>query len=367
MSSSSARGTSASAGAGPEALVRSLQSVLARAQSLDTRRYESKAVDAIQETLAPEVLGLLAEARATFAAVAERYEQSGSTSVSTSALDPSADAGFSSHIDTLMEHEGSAQQLVDIAVIAGMELAQRGARLRALLSDASSWDYIALAAGLRRRVLKAASAILQALAEHEAIELPNAWYLTEIERSLQVRRAYASFRARLQVEHPPTMIDMYSRLRLVGTALAMLIGDDIYEHLRIADRRMIRELQAKVIGWLRIDASKSGRFPGRAGTRIWQDIAAFAGLLMQVNNRAELVEHDQALLASVDAGLRASSGDALALRSALTRLGALRGRDPRLDDVLESSRSVSTAGLIDVIASIGISGDGQGRGAQPSW
>ncbi len=354
---------------GPESLVRSLQSVIERARAIDTRAYESEAVEAIQETLVPDVLGLLDEARAMLSAVVRRYEASTSTPSSTSTLDldPSADAGFSSHIDTLMQNGGSAQQLVDIAVIARMELAQRGARLRSPSVDADSWDYVALSAGLRRRVLKSASAILRALAEHESLELPNSWYLTELERSIQVRRAYARFRARLRVERPPTMHEMYSRLRLVGTSLAMLVGDDIYEHLRIADRRMIRDIQAKVIGWLRIDVSKSGRFPGRAGTRIWQDIAAFAGLLMQVNNRAELLEHDLALLTSVEATLRASPAGGRAQRGTLERLRALRGRDPRLDDLLASTGPVSRDQLLEVVSSVSISGAGQTRAARPAW
>ncbi|MCA9717351.1 MAG: hypothetical protein H6713_41305 [Myxococcales bacterium] len=315
----------------PASLMELMSALITRASAVDTRRFESSSIEEIRRELVPELEATLEQARATLTAVAARYDEGDEET-----LDSFESNDFGVFVDALMRTDSSAKQIADIATIACMELAQRRARMRELHARATTWDYIADAASARRRVLKSATAIQRAIAEHEGLECQNAWYLTELERSLEVRRVYAEFRDRLAIERPPRQDEMYARLRLVGTSLAMLIGHDIYEFLRVPDRRMFRELQTKVIEWLRVDASRSGRYPARAGARIWQDIAAFANLLMQVNHRAELREHDAELLSSVATALRAVAGPTPA--ATLARLRAVRGRDDALDRRLAEAR-----------------------------
>ena len=112
------------------------------------------------------------------------------------------------------------------------------------------------------------------------------------------------------------------------------IGDDVYEHLRVTDRQLLRRLQEKVIQRLRVDPSSDGRAATREGERVWQDIATAAELLMQVNRRAELREHDAATLRRLTEELRPLSPRARVTPELRARLSSLMGADPAIDGLL---------------------------------
>ncbi|MCB9755840.1 MAG: hypothetical protein H6713_38405 [Myxococcales bacterium] len=311
-------------------VLRELDALFERARAVDTRRFESRDPDAIAREHIPEITALLADARATLCDVATRYDGGGASIAGATA--PGDD--FSVHVDTLMRGDDTGTRVADLAIIARMELAQRLECIRRLPANASTWDIIAVTSSVRRRVLKSVSAIQKAICEHERLDREIPWFRAERERSLEVRRAYATFRRRLELERPPSRDELYARLRLVGTALAMLIGDDVYEHLRVTDRQLLRRLQEKVIQRLRVDPSSDGRAATREGERVWQDIATAAELLMQVNRRAELREHDAATLRRLTEELRPLSPRARVTPELRARLSSLMGADPAIDGLL---------------------------------
>ncbi|MCB9752361.1 MAG: hypothetical protein H6713_20595 [Myxococcales bacterium] len=336
--------------------------MLQRAQAIDTRPYESDTIEAARGELVPDAEALLTNARELLARVFNHYERDDASTLAQ--MNPNQ--SFSWRVDDLMRADRSSKQIADLASIARMELAHRGARLRGLPNNAGVWEVIAAVAGARRRTLKSASAIQRAIGEHEGIKIEDEWYETELDRSLRVRQTYAKFRGRLQLDQPPDMRGLYTRLRLVGTSLAMLVGLDEYEFLRIPDRQMIRGLQHKILGWLRVDASVSGRFPARAGTRIWEDVCASANLLLQVNNRAELVEHDALALRAADELLRAGDVEVARARQVMQ---PLFGLDPELDQALTSQVPPTVSTLRELVARLRQRSGSLGRDGPraPSW
>ena len=310
--------------------LRRIETLLDHVRAVDTRRYETRATNSILREHVPEIEKLLASTFATLEAIAERYAASAEKP---GLPDDALDGDFAAHVDALMQAEDAASRVADIAVVARMELAHRHLRLQQMPLGADSWDYIAVTSSIRRRVLKSVTAIQTAIRRHEGLNDEDSWFRSELDHSLEVRRVYAAFRRRLQLDRPPSRAEMYTRLRLVGTSIAILVGKDIYEHLRVTDRQMIRALQAKVINWLRKDPTTSGRFPARAGEHIWQDVAACADLLMQVNHRTELRDHDVAALEALADALRRNAPPA----ECRVRLAALEGADEKLDQFIRSS------------------------------
>ena len=347
-------------------LLERVVSLISAAEDVDTRRFESSVEVVIREVLVPALEDVLDQAMCTLTAVFEHYEDR--ERAGGEAPDEIKSDDFSCYVDELMRTASSRERIADVAMIARMELSRRRERLQRLSERAGAWEIIAVAASVRRRILKSATALQRAICLHEGVDCHNSWFRTELERSLEVRRVYALFRRRLELERPPSPEQVYSRLRLAGTSLAILIGSDIYESLRVSDRRMIRELQSKIIAWLR-GASEGGRHPARAGAQIWHDVAAFANLLMQVNNRAELLEHDRAALTRV-AGRLASGCSGVELPAEL--LGPLEGiaaRDGQLEELVLAARAGTPPELSEfqsIVVRLRAALE-RGRVASPRW
>jgi hypothetical protein len=231
-------------------------------------------------------------------------------------------------IDGLMSAESGARRIVELAFMAQWELERKALELRAMAAkDTDAWEAIARYGSARRRVLKSTIAVETALSEQEGLASGlKDLHLTELHRSLETRRAYAIFRREIRRRPANEHDGIKQALRTAGIATARLIGRDVYEDLRVTDRMRLRELQTKVLEWLR---GEDG-FDCDAGMELWQDLSAFADLLLQVNHRAELREHDGALLERVYAGLFSSSPSG-SVPDAMRLTRTLLGRDAELD------------------------------------
>jgi hypothetical protein len=207
------------------------------------------------------------------------------------------------------------------------------------------WELIEACSSAMREVLKALSALDLTICSYEGLEPGPSFYVTEIQRSLRVRAAYWSFRRDLVAAGPPAEGEVRARLRKAACSIAKLAGRDIYPSMRVGDRAMLREFQTKIRGWLVQSRSESDGSTS-TGLRLFQDLANLAELMLQVNRRAELMEHDRLLLERVEAQADGASGGALAA------LEAIRSRDPHLDALLESPESVSAEALREVVASV---------------
>jgi hypothetical protein len=151
-------------------------------------------------------------------------------------------------------------------------------------------------------------------------------FTSELQTSLAVRRAYGKFRARILAGGDPTPDTLRARFRGAGTHIAKLVGWDIYPEMRVQDRLLLRELQQRVLDWLRGGPEATSA----AGVRLWQDLTGCLQMFLLVNRRQELVEHDTAIVRALAAQVEASELDA----SAWASVRALEGLDPELDQLL---------------------------------
>ncbi len=307
----------------------SLFTVAEAARRLDTRSYELDARAKLRHELVVAVCRVIDGAVAVLERVIERFD--GPQPVS-EAQAPADTGVFHLLIDELVEDAGPnpGQRVADVAFMACWELRRKRERVReAEHGGDDDWRLIAACCSARRRVPKALAGVEQILAELDAVpSLFAELYRTERQLAVESRAAYYAFvRGLRALERDPRYEGVDRCLRLVGTGIAQLIGREIYEDLRVEDRQALRELQVRLFAWLR------GPRDERAGWQLLSEVFAFGSLLMQINRRPPLVEHDRAVLERLRERLREPVGEDLELRE---RLPTLRGRDPELDALIEA-------------------------------
>lgn len=242
----------------------------------------------------------------------------------------------------------SCERVADLCFVALLELGSQERPLASVATAADAWLVLSTCSTVKQKLVKSACAVERALCAHEGLQSLLATTIeTELQISLQVRHAYHCFRKELLKHGAPESDTIVNRLRQAGVSIARLVGRDVYEHLRTGDRMQLRWFQNQLLDWLRGDGD---RVP-RAGMRLWQDLAALAGVLISVNNRADLRNHDLAVVAEVERALAddAFSGDVVPPEFR-RRLQAIEGRDDELDHLLASSPSVSVAACRVVLA-----------------
>lgn len=301
----------------------SLHALAEAARCIDTRVFELAPPARVRAELVPTLRMALDDALVVLGEVLARYD--GTLAIG------AADSGvFNRVFDGMVVDAGSTnphQRVADVAFMARWEIERKR---RAILEVGRGDDsrLIAECCSARRRIVKAASGVERVLSRVEG--LPSVFlslFQTERQCAIETRAAYHTFG--LGVRAAATFwqdLDLERCLRSIGTLLAQLVGRPIYEELRIGDRRSLRSVQARLVDWLR---SAQDVVEGR---RLVSEIVAFASLLMEVNQRPVLIEHDCAVLDELLAALAEPANEqATFQRSLLT----LRGRDPELDALIE--------------------------------
>jgi hypothetical protein len=264
------------------------------------------------------------EAFAILGDIVTRYDRPSSTPEG----EDSGDSGvFNCMLDDVVVDaaaEDPRRRIADIAFMARWELQRKRAVVGESAQRGDDWQLIAECCSARRRVIKATSGAERVLSEIE--RLPSLFrdvYQTERQRAIDTRAAYHAFVVGLrEAERRWQAIDIARCLRLIGTGVAQLVGRAIYEDLRIEDRRALRNLQTRIVSWLR-DVQNP-----REGQRLLSEASATASLLMEVNRRPVLIEHDREVLEQLLAAVTQPATDRLAFFKVLV---SIRGRDGELD------------------------------------
>ena len=313
-----------------------LVGALNRVHSLELARYEEKGADLGE--LLTAVTAVLHVSIEILSLVVDYYEAHAEGKTADRAQQGSR--GLCSEVERRLEKLKGAQDIADLAYIARMGLKARLATVEGISSDEPLWDIISETNSAAREVNKSLSAIERAVCEYEDIQSDLSYYQSELSRSVETRATYIGYLKDVVGEAEPTTDDIVRRLRLAGVGIAKITGRDIYPNLRVSDRIQFRALQERIMDWLR-QANQGGSSHLREGLRLWQDTEAFAQLLRQVNNRAELRAHDFEMITEAIAACEAATAanQNFLDDKAVARVAAVEGLDPELDKLINSSRA----------------------------
>ena len=277
--------------------------VCMEARDVDTRRFET------DTDLVPELVECM---KACAGAAISALEQV----IEVFDAGPTVDPG-----QTLIT--GTGVPVVDIAFIAHVYLRQRCERLVRLGSSPNAWLVLAESASLRRHILKSMVRVENAISVEMGLE-PELGNLHDLDVSLASRDAYQRYIRSIRTIADTVdagRIDILGALRLSATNVAVIIGRDVYQNLRIDDRQQLRSLQQRIFAAVQQPEDELSI------RRLWMDIQSSAELLERIHERAELIEHDFELLAGVLSEDEIGEGQRRLLR-------ALEGRDAQVDALL---------------------------------
>lgn len=273
-----------------------LRKLIQQTTQIDLRTYEHASLDLLQSELVPRVCGTL-----------------DATLELTRALE-----------EQVAAHR-EAPDVGDCAFVVRLELSQRRDRLSRLASRGHAVDVLAGCDSALRACVKCIRALGEAV-RNRASTLPG--YDSDLHDAIRIRTCYAHFRERVANLGAPGHDEASVRALLLRARqlIAVLVCSAEYPMLRIADRCSIRNLQTRMLDWLRADAPAP-----REGNQIWNDFTSYVDLLSQVSRREVLVEHDRQALST----LSTLTGPVMNA-DALATLQRLYGLDSELDRLIES-------------------------------
>ena len=241
------------------------------------------------------------------------------------------DGDFLKDIGAQISSELAAREVSGLAFVARGQLMEMQEALASALQHKLVWAVASHADSSLRHIGKALIAIESAVREYEGLEAVDRRWV-DLQDSLATRRLYGQFRrAILRGGDPRTHEQLTASLKSAATRIAILRGLEIYPFLRIDDRLTIRRLQKRIAAWLGGDADGGEE----AGRRLWQDLVSFARLLMKVNDREELREHDRQVVTTVHRLLFQPKRSAKRLSGGqLKELARLEGRDDEIDRLI---------------------------------
>lgn len=312
-------------------LQQSLLKVVEQTRALDVRHYEWREQSSLERELLPAVIEALSGAINIFTQMLTHYGDSREDEAPSAGSRP-PDAGPGDGGDRVTHVELGVRRITDLAFMARWELYREREGLGKIPSGRAAWAIVSECGRACRRLITSAIAIEDAMCAYEGLENTlRHLYQTELSRSLQVRRAYAMLRHTIVGDGPSPGERVRERLRRAAFGIARLIGNDVYGDLRASDRMRIEAVQRQLTEWL--EANR--HCDPIVGRRLCQEIENISELLLEVNKRAELREHDQAVAAEAHAKLfSAASAPDLMPQDLQLRLESLFGRDEELDRLI---------------------------------
>jgi hypothetical protein len=298
--------------------------LFADSQRIGIRRYEDGGSSEIANRLTPSVIELLDRGCELLTSVAARYESSAEAS-------PENELGDDMFTPVPVVLRSTAAIAGDVAFMAKAELRSHHQRLKLHSPERDVQEMISECGSALRAIQKSLYAVEPRLCELE--KLPR-FLPSHLATSLQVRRHYRKLWHFAVVTGDVTSESVRGALRGAGTRISILAGSEVYSLLREDDRFYIRELQLRILDWLR-DGTDAG-----AAIRIWQDFALFVEILRQVNLREELVTHDHDVMFQAADDLMVRGEEAVPEVTQLLR--SILGVDDALDEVILGNPSAKT-------------------------
>lgn len=174
-----------------------------------------------------------------------------------------------------------------LATIATLELRERLEDLSGLDPREDPLEALAHASHARGAFLRAAIALEKLVCAAEGLR-PRLASPQDLQRALAIRAAYAGVARALCEDHPDDQVPPpRSCLVHAADAIGQLLACPLTRHIRIADRIALARMHRRLLAHL-----ESPDPDDPEGLRVWQDLKGLFGMLLLVNNRQELREHD---------------------------------------------------------------------------
>lgn len=313
-----------------------LAKVFTEAAAFDLRAYEGPT--SMVDELEARTRALLDRAVATLRAILDACE------ANQAGADTTDEFGFEDAVAEVMSAPSSVSAVEELAFMASLELRQCDARIVSTRASGTAMNRLITCDTSLRRLRRGVAAVenqIAALTDVAArIDLAP-----HLEISLRVRRAYGKFCRAVSGEGEPTAESLRARLRSLGTQIAVLVGWDVYPEFRVQDRLLLHDLQHRVLDWLR---AGDDAVPA-TGVRIWQDLSSTVQMFRQISRRAELVNHDAALLARLVPMYGATAPGAPMTDACVHELRPLAGLDLELDEILLGGERTSMGELTAIL------------------
>lgn len=323
----------------PSEIHRFLLAAIQKVHHIDIASYEGRGTEGLPDLVA-EARACVQIATELLTHIVDHYE----TRPTHDAWLPEDGAhqgrAFMKELDERLRQQRTTQDIADTAFIARMELRGRTTQLENA-HRTEFWDTIALCSDVRAEMLKSLSSIEAMICRVEGITQVNGFYREELDKAMETRRLYTRFFRDLNASVEITADALLKRLRLAGIMIAKITGHALYPDLRVHDRRQLRQLQQRLLEWLRTVMLSSGHLSEactRAGMQLWSDLVTFAELLAQVNERDDLRAHDREVIAKLLLELSDATAQPTAPLAEKTRMRMERlyGRDATFDDWLRA-------------------------------
>jgi len=275
------------------------------AREIDLRPYETKGSNQVREKILPQLIEAVDRGIRALGEVLAHYEQL-----------PSAPS-----------------ELADLSFMARMELLSHRQQLDGVAGESDALSILSVCGASRRSLLRSTFVVDRALCEREGLAFePADLGAFELKLGLRVRAEYARFRRDVLMLGAPELTGIVTYLERAAKRLGELVSGELFDEFRLDDRLMMHRLRARLGVWL---DGRDGR-EVKSGLRLAQDLAGFTSLLVQVNHRTELVEHDRALVKEIYAALFEGKPRTSVPPEVQAKLWALYGRDEGVDGLLDA-------------------------------
>ncbi|MEM8931120.1 MAG: hypothetical protein AAGE94_08085 [Acidobacteriota bacterium] len=326
-----------------QAVLERMEDLLRRATDVTFIVPDDTGFFSIEDDLVAKVRDLMADALDLMREITVLYDDEGPASPDLDDTAVGEDEDLL-EIGAAISSELAAQEVSNMAFAVRAQLAENFDALVTALDGGSIWVVVSHADTGLRRVGRGLISLDSAIREYENLEpVERMW--SSLEDSLEIRRLYGQFRrAILRGRDVGDADDLGKKLKSAALRIAILRDRKIYPFLRIYDRVPIRRLQKRILGWLDRDPSDLDR--EQDGRRLWSDLVSFAELLVQINSREELREHDRRTVERLYGTLFDGPSPAQdILPGHLADLERLLGRDDDLDRVVLAPREHRTEDL----------------------
>lgn len=238
---------------------------------------------------------------------------------------------FLREIGAAISSELAAREVSNMAFVVRAQLLESYEAMTAALRNRYIWVVASHADAGLRRVHRGLITLETAMRDYEGLP-PQERKWVDLKDSLETRRLYGHFR-RAILRSNESDEDLTTRMRGAANRIAILRDLKIYPFLRIYDRLPIRRLQKRILAWIETESANKEE----EGRQLWSDLVSFAELLVQINNREDLCEHDRRTVARLHRVLfEARQPATRILPSHLADLELLLGRDEELDRIILS-------------------------------